>query len=52
MRLLHSHCQCCEAGGRVALLQHPGMNLLKDKPEPQIRPDAEGPEFEVVGKLG
>lgn len=34
------------------LLQHPGVNLSKDKPEPQIRPGAEGPEFGAVGKLG
>lgn len=50
--LLHSHCWCCGTGGGAALLQHPRMNLLKDKSEPQIRSGAESPEFGAVGKLG
>lgn len=29
--LLHSHRRCCGTGGGAALLQHPRMNLLKDK---------------------
>lgn len=32
-------------GGGAALIQHPRVNLLKGKAEPQIRPGAEGLEF-------
>lgn len=53
-------CSCCipiaNAVGQEEeeqlLLQHPRMNLLKDKPEPQNRSGAESPEFGAVGKLG
>lgn len=40
-----SHELCGTGGGAAALLQHPGVDLLQDKPEPQIRSGAEGPEF-------
>lgn len=34
------------------MLQHPRVNLSEEKPELQIRPGAESPEFRAVGKLG